>query len=86
MSAPYCHVIEEAIVKGDGSDDVVENVYTPALAGMVDGGTTEGEARLVTWPEKRKGLVKIRGLDPQSWRPPILDEVHITFSLGLVLR
>ena len=50
-----------------------KNVFTPALAGMVDGGTTEGGARLVARPErKRKGLVNVRGStregrDPRSW-------------------
>ena len=77
MSAPYRHVIEEAIVEEDGSDDVVENVCTPALAGMVDGGATEGGACLVARPEmKRQGLVKVRGSthgagDPRSWIKPV---------------
>ena len=76
MSAPYRHVIKEAIVEGDESDDVVENVCTPAIAGMVDGGTIEGGARLVARPEmKRQGLVKVRGStrgagDPRSWIKP----------------
>ena len=50
-----------------------KNICTLAFAGMVDGGTTEGGARLVARPEmKRQGLVKVRGStreagDPRSW-------------------
>ena len=51
----------------------MKNAFTPALARIVDGGSTEAGARLVTRLEKkRKGLVKIRGStreagDPRSW-------------------
>ena len=64
----------------------LKNAFTPVLEGMADGGTTKGGARLVVRPEmKKKGLVKVRGLDPRSWRAPILDKVRVTLSLGLPL-